>query len=106
MVTVPLHPSLWPRRVPLSASYVGKLVMNNGNKVRIWAHTNANTGQPVVYQRVAWADGTFGKVVSTVGRNRIKMIQSLNETLNEGQASWEGERNDAVLDMWYKECLA
>lgn len=77
-----------------SATKIGTVVFNNGNRNTLYIGANRNTGETIVWQKL---EGSRSKRVT--GKNIAKLADELDFFLNEGMAHWEGTINHAALDI-------
>lgn len=75
-----------------SASRIGKIVFAEGGSTALYIGANRNTGETIV-----WQDIPGRRSRRTTGRNIPKLASELDHCLREGEATWEGEVNDAAL---------
>lgn len=80
--------------IPKSASYVGTVEFENGNKTAIWAYTLAN-GESAAYQSV-----NNGRAKRVSGGNFRQFVKELDFALNEEEAWWADSPNEVVLGIW------
>ena len=67
-----------------NASRIGIVEFANGRTNALWIGTNTNTGTTIVWQRPS-STGRYSRVT---GRNIARLLEELNQVLNEGGARW------------------
>ncbi len=76
-----------------SATLIGTVVFDNGNRNTIHVGLNHNTGETIVWQQQE------GKRSSRItGRNIEPFLSEIDHVLCEGEAHWDGEVNRAALE--------
>lgn len=75
-----------------SASKIGNLVFNNGNRLALYIGANSNTGETIVWQVL-----NGGKSKRVTGKNVSGLATELAEVLTTNAGGWVGEVNAAAL---------
>ncbi len=76
-----------------SASAIGTLEFNNGNKTALYIGTNRNTGATIVWQVV-----NGGRSTRLTGKHLPLLAGELAHVLAIGDAKWIGDVNTAALE--------
>ncbi len=75
-----------------SATKIGTVVNREGCRIDYFASANHNTGEPIL-----WMHREEDRVRRFTGRNLEKMLDLLNDMLNEGELSWHELLSSAAL---------